>query len=540
MDSVASVDREGSLPREKSVRTLLGYLLIISPLLLVVIFAALFVVHSVITARSTASDATLGAGPGGRPLPKRTRSAAAVQRPIVHGFSPTVKAIFKWLCVGITVVFTIDAAANIAHTIFYRHQQWWCGQATVVCPYICIFYAFPFMRCHELISRRLTETLQVYIIGFIFAYAMILISLVDTNPAPTYAHLISWSLDLPMQLAVLAGYLTLYTNPHHEPVVGDPFGGRLLKGISSWEAAEVVMIIVRILLILILVLLYAFGSTSCKANLRKEDYLVGEPTERACLLESQQNDPRANGNHCGTPPPMNGSDDDHRPAEAAWVRPSTMPSTSWWEYLSGYTLFLPYLWPARSRRLQLTVISCVVLVVLQRIVNVLVPYQIGSITDALSGDDANGFYVPWGGIMLYAFYRWLQGGQGLIGSFRSFLWIPISQYSYMQLSTAAFEHVHGLSLDFHLGKKTGEVLSALSKGSSINTFLEQVTFQVMPMLVDLGVAIGYFLIAFDVYYALVITIVTFVYLYVTIRMASWRAGIRREMVNASRQEDAVK
>ena len=110
----------------------------------------------------------------------------------------------------------------------------------------------------------------------------------------------------------------------------------------------------------------------------------------------------------------------------------------------------------------------------------------------------------------------------------------------MELSTAVFEHVHGLSLEFHLGKKTGEVLSALSKGSSINTFLEQVTFQVVPMLIDLGVAIGYFLVAFDAYYALVVGISTFCYLYVTVRMAQWRAGIRREMVNYSRQEDAVK
>jgi ABC-type transport system involved in Fe-S cluster assembly fused permease/ATPase subunit len=119
-------------------------------------------------------------------------------------------------------------------------------------------------------------------------------------------------------------------------------------------------------------------------------------------------------------------------------------------------------------------------------------------------------------------------------------WIPVSQYSYRELSVAAFEHVHSLSLDFHLGKKTGEVLSALGKGSSINTFLEQVTFQVVPMLIDLAIAIGYFLIKFDAYYALVIAIVTFWYIYLTIRMAQWRAEIRREMVNADREEDAVK
>lgn len=86
---------------------------------------------------------------------------------------------------------------------------------------------------------------------------------------------------------------------------------------------------------------------------------------------------------------------------------------------------------------------------------------------------------------------------GLLGAMRSALWIPVGQYSYQALSTSAFEHVHSLSLDFHLGKKTGEVLSALSKGNAINNFLEMVTFQVIPMLVDLGVAIAYFFIKFD-------------------------------------------
>lgn len=129
---------------------------------------------------------------------------------------------------------------------------------------------------------------------------------------------------------------------------------------------------------------------------------------------------------------------------------------------------------------------------------------------------------------------------GVLGAMRSALWIPVGQYSYQALSTSAFEHVHSLSLDFHLGKKTGEVLSALSKGNAINNFLEMVSFQVVPMLVDLAVAVGYFLIEFDAYFALIVAVVTFLYLYLTIRLAQWRADIRREMTNKSREEDAVK
>ena len=222
------------------------------------------------------------------------------------------------------------------------------------------------------------------------------------------------------------------------------------------------------------------------------------------------------------------------------MRPDKVKSKSWWEYIRGYSLFFPYLWPAKSRRLQLVVIFCFAILMVQRYVNLMVPIQAGTITNTLSGESEDGPGAVWLQICLYILYRLLQGNNGLLGALRSVLWLPISQYSYKELSTASFEHVHSLSLDFHLGKKTGEVLSAMSKGSSINSFLEQITFQVLPMLIDLGVAIGYFLIKFDAYYALVVSVVTCVYLYLTVRLAQWRANIRRQMTNLDRRQDAVK
>ena len=367
-------------------------------------------------------------------------------------------------------------------------------------------------------------------------FAVILISLVDTSPAPTFAQLVPWILAIPFELIILGACLSIYTTPHHEPKVGDPTGGALRKGITPWETVETVTIIIRLMIILALVLLFVLSSINLRSDSHREGRReAGDSTERTGLLShSASNGEAINGDDYGA------AHQKQKPAEAAWVRPTTMPSTSWWEYLSGYSLFFPYLWPSKSRRLQIVVVICFGLILLQRVVNVLVPYQVGEITNILARDNGEPFRVPWLQIVLYIFYRWLQGSQGLIGSLRSCLWIPVGQYSYMELSTAAFEHVHGLSLEFHLGKKTGEVLSALSKGNSINTFLEQVTFQVLPMLIDLCVAVGYFMIAFDAYYALVVAVVTFCYLYVTVRMAQWRAEMRRQMVNSSRQEDAVK
>ena len=128
-----------------------------------------------------------------------------------------------------------------------------------------------------------------------------------------------------------------------------------------------------------------------------------------------------------------------------------------------------------------------------------VPAQLGVLTDTFQEHNLDAVWLELGLLILY---KLLQGPSGLLGSIRSILWVHVFQHTYRALTTAAFEHGHSLSLDFHLGKLTGEVLSALNKGASIKQFLEQVHFQVVLMLVDLLVAIIYFYIRFGAMYAL--------------------------------------
>jgi ABC-type transport system involved in Fe-S cluster assembly fused permease/ATPase subunit len=350
-----------------------------------------------------------------------------------------------------------------------------------------------------------------------------MLSVIDARPSPTNVQQSTWCLTLVIELMRLVTFVVV--NSNSEPLDG-------------WDSMEVAINVFRVLLIFGTILLYFLFTVVLTARKREDS----SESERAPLLSNgshsngsasrSQNGTAAN----GRPKPRTSLDDDDQPG---WVRPDKTPSRGWFEYLRGYSVFFPYLWPSKDRKLKLIVLVCVLLVVAQRCVNLLVPYQIGVITDQL-GDESGPRLMPWGGIILYVLFRLLQGSNSLIGVARSTLWIPVSQYSYRELSVASFEHVHSLSLDFHLGKKTGEVLSALGKGNAINNFLDQITFQVLPMIVDLTVAIGYFLIAYDTYYALVVTIVTFWYIYVTIRLAKWRADARREMTNADRHQAAVK
>lgn len=384
---------------------------------------------------------------------------------------------------------------------------------------------------------------QIYLVGSFFVYCLFLISLLDSKPSPTAAHLATWTVATVLEVVLVGLSFAIYSHAHKEPTAHPaPGRGRLHLGMTDWDSAEVAMDLLRIVLLLALIGFYLLFIT-LPAYQKKKAQEAGTSSETTSLLANGERDgsPSAENGHAngsyGSVHPVGGKHQHAEGAPPAWSRPTGAPSRSWWEYIKGYHVFFPYLWPSKNRRLQVIVVICFLLVLCQRVVNVMVPNQIGIIVNTLAHKDRGN---PWAAIMTFIFFRFIQGNNGLLGAIRSTLWIPVGQYSYRELSVAAFEHVHGLSLDFHLGKKTGEVLSALGKGSSINTFLEQVTFQVVPMLVDLAVAIGYFLIEFDAYYALVISVVTFWYIYLTIRMAQWRAEIRREMVNADREEDAVK
>lgn len=373
-------------------------------------------------------------------------------------------------------------------------------------------------------------------------------TLFDWVASPSLVHGVVWCLAFLGDTIILACDLVILTGPH---TVMTHLGDQryvVVTGANAWDDVDLGLSALRLLLVISLLVAY-FGQLLRRRQAeqkRLESDCESGTDENTPLLASTGNG-YANGHANGSPlASTNGTAEASGPTvddEATFYRPEKLPHTTWFEYLRGYSVFFPYMWPNKKRRLQAIVVICFILLVLQRAVNIAVPHQIGQVTTELSGDNLNNgqtVVMPWRSLGLLILYKLLQGPSGLLGSFRSLLWIPVSQHAYQALTTSAFEHVHSLSLDFHLGKRTGEVLSALNKGSSVNSFLEQVTFQVFPMLIDLLLAVTYFFINFDATFAVLVCIITFYYLFLTIRMAQSTADQRRLMSNADREEEAVK
>ncbi|XP_028597177.2 ATP-binding cassette sub-family B member 6 isoform X2 [Podarcis muralis] len=113
---------------------------------------------------------------------------------------------------------------------------------------------------------------------------------------------------------------------------------------------------------------------------------------------------------------------------------------------------------------------------------------------------------------------------------RTFLWIRVQQFTSREIQVQLLRHLHSLSLRWHLGRKTGEVLRSVDRGtSSINNLLSYIVFSIFPTIADIIIAIVYFTTTFSAWFGLIIFLCMSFYLALTIIMTEWRTKYRREM-----------
>jgi ATP-binding cassette subfamily B (MDR/TAP) protein 6 len=206
--------------------------------------------------------------------------------------------------------------------------------------------------------------------------------------------------------------------------------------------------------------------------------------------------------------------------------------SSWKDTMLKIQRLFPFLWP-RDRYLQFLVVVCFGLLGLGRIVNMLVPYSYKLLVEDLSkaeNSEKGTFPFAWLPILAYTFFRFLQGGVGALSSLQYFLWIPVGQFTTREISVRMLEHLHSLSLQFHISSKTGELLRVMDRGtSSIGSLLSYLCFNILPVFVDIFLAVIYCMYALDLTIALVVLVTMVLYIFFTVWITEWRTKFRRDM-----------
>jgi ATP-binding cassette, subfamily B, heavy metal transporter len=197
-------------------------------------------------------------------------------------------------------------------------------------------------------------------------------------------------------------------------------------------------------------------------------------------------------------------------------------------------LLWPYIWPADRADLKLRVFLAVGLMLLSKLITIAIPYSYKWATDAVAGKlsfDA----VPLprlliGAAALTALYGILRVLMAFTQQGRDALFAAVAMHAVRRLAIEVFEHLHRLSLRFHLERKTGGLTRVLERGrNAIETLIRTSMLTAVPTIVEFALVVAVMFVSFDWRYVAAISITVAAYLTYTTLATNWRIGIRRSM-----------
>jgi ATP-binding cassette subfamily B protein len=197
----------------------------------------------------------------------------------------------------------------------------------------------------------------------------------------------------------------------------------------------------------------------------------------------------------------------------------------------------PYVWPTERPDLQATVVVSLALMLAAKLVTVAMPFTYKWATDALVA--ASGGSVPpaqtlsWllgAPLLATVLYGLTRIAMTVLVQVREGMFAKVAMYAVRKLALGTFEHMHRLSLRFHLERKTGGLTRVLERGRlGIENITRMTLMTFVPTIVEFALVLGVLLIEFDWRYAAAVGTMIGLYLLFTVRATNWRIQIRRTM-----------
>jgi ATP-binding cassette subfamily B protein len=195
-----------------------------------------------------------------------------------------------------------------------------------------------------------------------------------------------------------------------------------------------------------------------------------------------------------------------------------MPTRTDWTVIKS---LLPYLLEFKWR-----VTFVVVLLVASKLANVVVPLALKEIVDEMGKPQAM-LAVP---VMLIVGYGLLRLLSTLFGELRDALFAKVTQRAIRRVALQVFEHLHSLSLRFHLERQTGGVSRDIERGTrGISFLLTFLLFNILPTLLEIGLVAAILFVKYDPMFAIITFVTLAAYIVFTLVVTEWRMVFRRTM-----------
>ncbi|WP_296803042.1 ABCB family ABC transporter ATP-binding protein/permease [Thiolapillus sp.] len=183
---------------------------------------------------------------------------------------------------------------------------------------------------------------------------------------------------------------------------------------------------------------------------------------------------------------------------------------------------LPFLWEFRGRAL--FALACLVL---SKVANVGVPLVLKQIVDALENRPGQMLMLP---LSLLLAYGALKLSASLFNELRDIVFAKVRYRAMRRLSTRVLEHLHNLSLRFHLERQTGAISRDLERGTrSVSQILNYMAFSILPIVVEFVLVGGILFTQYDAVFMMITFGTVLVYGVVTVAITEWRMDFRHHM-----------
>ena len=185
---------------------------------------------------------------------------------------------------------------------------------------------------------------------------------------------------------------------------------------------------------------------------------------------------------------------------------------------------LPYLWQYKWR-----VMLALAFMVGAKLANVGVPVLLKELVDVMDlkpGDPASLLVVPAGLLLAYA---GLRLATSLFTELRELVFAQATQGATRHIALQTFEHLHGLSLRFHLARQTGGMTRDIERGvRGVESLISYSLYSIVPTLIEVVLVLTILGWRFDVWFAGITIAALVLYVFFTFRITEWRTQFRRQ------------
>ncbi len=196
------------------------------------------------------------------------------------------------------------------------------------------------------------------------------------------------------------------------------------------------------------------------------------------------------------------------------------------ERSDGRTLqrLLPYLWTYKWR-----VIIALGFMVGAKLANVSVPILLKDLIDTMTlkpGDPAAVLIVPASLLLAYGALRLTTSA---FTELRELIFAKATQGAARSIALETFQHLHALSLRFHLARQTGGMTRDIERGvRGIESLISYSLYSIVPTLIEVALVLSILAIRFDAWFAWITLFALSFYIVFTVNVTEWRTKYRKQ------------